>query len=83
MKTLNVDSFKDQFPEAVEAICKGYNVLFSVESEEEIVKLAHYVHYIYAEGGFVTRGWLSNSKKVVDSIGEHRTYQKKLNQNGE
>ncbi|XP_065094629.1 uncharacterized protein LOC135715158 [Ochlerotatus camptorhynchus] len=82
----NAERFRTLFPEAVEAICKGTYVddmLSSVESEAEAVKLAQNVRYIHAEGGFEIRGWLSNSKKVVDSMGEQRAPEKDLNKTGE
>ncbi|XP_058839467.1 uncharacterized protein LOC131694941 [Topomyia yanbarensis] len=86
VKNLNAGRFKNQFPEAVEAICNGTYVddmLYSVESEEEAVKLAQDVRFIHAEGGFEIRGWLSNSKKVIDVMGDHSSSQKDLNKPGE
>ncbi|XP_062535271.1 uncharacterized protein LOC134204461 [Armigeres subalbatus] len=86
VKNLNAARFKDQYPEAVAAICKGTYVddmLDSVESEAEAVKLVRDICYIHAEGGFEIRGWLSNSKKVLDSMGEQRTTQKYLNMDGD
>ncbi|XP_055527354.1 uncharacterized protein LOC129719975 [Wyeomyia smithii] len=55
-------------------------MLYSVESEEEATKLVNDVRSIYAEGGFEICGWLSNSQKVLASLGENRIGQKKLNQ---
>ncbi|XP_062713237.1 uncharacterized protein LOC134290188 [Aedes albopictus] len=86
VKNINAARFKDQYPEAVETICKGTYVddmLDSVESEAEAVKLLQDVRYIHAEGGFEIRGWLSNSQKVLDSMGEQITPQKDLNRDGD
>ncbi|XP_058839786.1 uncharacterized protein LOC131695341 [Topomyia yanbarensis] len=86
VKNLNAGRFKHQFPETVEAICKGTYVddmLCNVESEGEAVKLAQDVRSIHAEGGFEIRGWLSNSKKVVDAMGECIFFQKDLNKSSE
>ncbi|XP_053686561.1 uncharacterized protein LOC128736105 [Sabethes cyaneus] len=86
VKNLNAERFRTQFPEAVEAICKGTYVddmLYSVETEEEAVRLAQNVRFIYSEGGFEIRGWLSNSKKVVESMGEYGIAAKSLDQNAE
>ncbi|XP_058443868.1 uncharacterized protein LOC131425755 [Malaya genurostris] len=86
VKNLNAERFKDEYPEAVEAIGEGTYVddmLYSVETEDEAVKLAQDVRNIHAKGGFEIRGWLSNSKKVLDAMGEQRIEQKDLNKTGE
>ncbi|XP_058449230.1 uncharacterized protein LOC131429196 [Malaya genurostris] len=83
---LNAERFKTQFPEAVEAICKGTYVddmLYSAESEEEAVSLAQNVQFIHSEGGFEIRGWLSNSEMVVGTMGAQTSSQKDLNKSGE
>ncbi|XP_058827850.1 uncharacterized protein LOC131687775 [Topomyia yanbarensis] len=86
VKNLNAGRFKHQFPETVGAICKGTYVddmLCSVVSEGEAVKLAQNVRSTHAEGGFEIRVWLSNSKKVVDAMGERIFFQKDLNKSSE
>ena len=86
VKNINAERFRNQFPAAVEAICDGTYVddmLCSVETEEEAMKLAQDVRQIHAEEGFEIRGWLSNSKKVVESMGEQRLIQKDLYKDGE
>ncbi|XP_062716497.1 uncharacterized protein LOC109432742 [Aedes albopictus] len=86
VKNRNAERFRNRFPDAVEAICQGTYVddmLCSVETEAEAVKLAKDVHHIHAEGGFEIRGWLSNSEYVVESMGEQRIRSKDLNKVGE
>ncbi|KXJ79503.1 hypothetical protein RP20_CCG000608 [Aedes albopictus] len=86
VKNLNAERFRKQLPNAVDAICKGTYVddmLCSVKTEAEAVRLAQDVRQIHAEGGFEIRGWLSNSKEVVESMGEQRLNQKDLNKDGE
>lgn len=84
VKNVNAERFQKRFPEAVDAICKGTYVddmLYSVETEEEALKLAKDVQLIHAEGGFEIRGWLSNSGSVLKSMGAQITLQKDLDTN--
>ncbi|XP_065084915.1 uncharacterized protein LOC135707112 [Ochlerotatus camptorhynchus] len=82
----NAARFAVQFPEAVEIIKKGHYVddmLVSVDTEEEAIKLAKDIHYIHLQGGFTMRNWISNSPSVVQALGETGTAEKSLDVNNE
>ncbi|XP_055605041.1 uncharacterized protein LOC129753269 [Uranotaenia lowii] len=86
VKNLNAERFSSQHPEAVNAIIRDTYVddmLFSVESEEEAVKIAKEARIINSQGGFEIRGWLSNSEKVMKAMGESKEFQKDLNVSNE
>ncbi|XP_062556965.1 uncharacterized protein LOC134221800 [Armigeres subalbatus] len=81
VKNLNADRFKDKYPRAVESIKYEHYVddmLASVETEEEAVKLANEVRTIHSEGGFEIRNWLSNSKLVLANLHDNSTAEKNL-----
>ncbi|XP_062707951.1 uncharacterized protein LOC134288151 [Aedes albopictus] len=69
----NAAKFKSDFPEAVEVIEKGHYVddmLASVDTEADAVKLAQDIRHIHHEGGFIMRNWKSNSACVLQALGE-------------
>lgn len=73
VKNKNALEFSDRLPRAVKAIIERHYVddlLDSVETEEEAVKLCKEIRYIHSEGGFEIRNWVSNSKTVIESMGE-------------
>ncbi|XP_062706189.1 uncharacterized protein LOC134287695 [Aedes albopictus] len=81
VKNLNAERFRGDYPEAVEVIQKRHYVddmLVSVATEEEAIKLAQQVKKIHAEGGFEIRNWISNSKRVAEALEEKPTEQKNL-----
>ncbi|XP_062710719.1 uncharacterized protein LOC115269391 [Aedes albopictus] len=81
VKNINAKRFEADFPQAVEAIVKKHYVddmLASVETEEEAVKLAQDVKRIHAAGGFEMRNWLSNSLIVRESLQEDTSTEKYL-----
>lgn len=68
IKNRNADRFKERFPSAVAAIVQNTFVddwLQSVETEDEMIRLATEVRHIHSEGGFEMRHWLSNSERVL------------------
>ncbi|XP_055645563.1 uncharacterized protein LOC129782290 [Toxorhynchites rutilus septentrionalis] len=73
IKNQNAERFADQYPRAVDCIKYEHYVddmLASVETEEEALKLAKEVRFVHSQGGFEIRNWLSNSPKVTECIGE-------------
>ncbi|XP_058816368.1 uncharacterized protein LOC131679652 [Topomyia yanbarensis] len=71
VKNHNAQRFQDRFPRAAEAIVKEHYVddmLTSVETEEEAIKLAKEVQFVHAEAGFEIRNWLSNSNQVLREL---------------
>ncbi|XP_058826816.1 uncharacterized protein LOC131686839 [Topomyia yanbarensis] len=82
VKNHNAQQFENQFPRAVEAIVDEHYVddmLSSVESEEEAIKLAKDVHFIHAQAGFEIRHWLSNSQHVIEALNAGLDTEKSLN----
>ncbi|XP_065074988.1 uncharacterized protein LOC135698779 [Ochlerotatus camptorhynchus] len=81
VKNLNADRFVEQFPRAVECIKYEHYVddmLSSVETEEEAVRLANEVRFVHCQGGFEIRNWLSNSSKVTTSLQDGTTTEKNM-----
>ncbi|XP_062703946.1 uncharacterized protein LOC134286352 [Aedes albopictus] len=81
VKNLNAERFKGEYPEAVEVIQKRHYVddmLVSVATDEEAIELAQQVKKVHAEGGFEIRNWVSNSKRVADSLEKNYTEEKNL-----
>ncbi|XP_062557552.1 uncharacterized protein LOC134222417 [Armigeres subalbatus] len=77
----NAARFQSAFPEAVEVINKGHYVddmLASVDTVEDAVKLAKDVRYIHQQGGFTMRNWISNSTVVTQALGETEATEKRL-----
>ncbi|XP_049300576.1 uncharacterized protein LOC125774390 [Anopheles funestus] len=82
IKNLNARRFENQYPDATKVILEQHYVddmLISVESEEEAIKLAKEVKCVHSEGGFEIRNWLSNSKAVLDELNGDKTTEKSLN----
>ncbi|XP_055918535.1 uncharacterized protein LOC129950632 [Eupeodes corollae] len=73
VKNKNALEFAEQYPRAVDSILHSHYVddlLDSVDSEEEAIKLGKEVKYIHQNGGFEIRNWISNSPKVMEALGE-------------
>ncbi|XP_041785039.1 uncharacterized protein LOC121600475 [Anopheles merus] len=71
VKNLNAEKYRDEFPRAFECIVKEHYVddmLASVETEDEAIKLAKDVRHVHAKGGFEIRNWLSNSHLVMEQL---------------
>lgn len=82
VKNLNASKFKEQYPEAAHAIIKQHYVddmLVSIESEEAAIQLAKDVKFVHAQAGFEMRNWVSNSRKVMETMEEQQTEEKNLN----
>ena len=78
VKDLNAHEFTDKLPRAVYAIKENHYVddlLDSVDTEEETIKLALDIKFIHEQAGFEMRNWISNSSKVMKALGE-TIYQK-------
>ena len=70
---LNANEFKEKVPRTAYAIKENHYVddfLDSVETEEEAIKLAMDVKFIHKQAGFEMRGWISNSSRVLNALGE-------------
>ncbi|XP_038117193.1 uncharacterized protein LOC119769289 [Culex quinquefasciatus] len=73
VKNLNADQYAEEFPEAAAAIKERHYVddyYDSVDTVEEAIRRANEVKFIHSKGGFNIRNWVSNSKKVLDEMGE-------------
>ncbi|XP_058828596.1 uncharacterized protein LOC131688408 [Topomyia yanbarensis] len=82
VKNTNAKRFAEEFPVAVNAIVHDHYVddmLSSVETEREAIELAMNVREIHAQGGFVIRGWRSNSKNVQAALSEREVDEMNLN----
>ncbi|XP_058817676.1 uncharacterized protein LOC131680985 [Topomyia yanbarensis] len=80
VKNRNAERF-EEYPRAVECIKYEHYVddmLMSVETEEEAVKLASEIRSIHSQGGFEIRNWLSNSRSVIDNLHEVSTTEKNM-----
>ena len=53
-------------------------MLASVKTAEDAIRLANEVKYIHSQGGFEIRNWVSNSKTVLQSLGEEDVEKKNL-----
>ncbi|XP_053686085.1 uncharacterized protein LOC128735625 [Sabethes cyaneus] len=73
IKNKNAEEFRELYPRAVEGIIQNHYVddsLESYESVEEAIKVSQQMCSIHKHGGFELRNWLSNSSKVLSSLGE-------------
>ncbi|OXA41945.1 Gag-Pro-Pol polyprotein [Folsomia candida] len=72
-KNRNALEYRQQYPSACEAIVDKHYVddlLDSVTTVEEAVKLFHEVREVHSKGGFNLCNWLSNSREVMQEIPE-------------
>ncbi|XP_062557946.1 uncharacterized protein LOC134222813 [Armigeres subalbatus] len=68
---LNAARFAQDYPAAVEVIENRHYVddmLVSVDTEEEAIKLARDVKFVHSQGGFEIRNWTSNSRRVLECM---------------
>ncbi|XP_058816727.1 uncharacterized protein LOC131680008 [Topomyia yanbarensis] len=82
IKNQNARRYSSLYPEAVDAIVYRHYVddmLVSVESEQEAIKIAREVKYVHSQGGFEMRNWISNSKRVVEALEEQPKARMNLN----
>ncbi|XP_055634192.1 uncharacterized protein LOC129774475 [Toxorhynchites rutilus septentrionalis] len=78
VKNMNAMEFVVENPEAVAAIVEKHYVddyFDSVDTIEEAIQRAKQVRLIHAKGGFEIRNWVSNSEKVLSSLGESKEVQ--------
>lgn len=82
VKNLNANQYAGQYPRASEAIHRNHYVddmLVSVETEEEAIKLAQEVRFIHSQAGFEIRNWMSNSAEVLNALEQGEMNEKDLN----
>ncbi|XP_062711547.1 uncharacterized protein LOC134289570 [Aedes albopictus] len=82
----NATRFASEYPAAVDAIHHRHYVddmLTSVDTEEEAIKLANEVRYVHQQGGFHMRNWVSNSSTVLEAIGENSKHEKSMEMNAD
>ncbi|XP_062703842.1 uncharacterized protein LOC134286270 [Aedes albopictus] len=80
VKNKNALEWKTEHPEASAAVIENHYVddyLDSRDTEQDMANLASDVRKIQAEAGFELRNWRSNSKKVLQSLGEDAAIQMK------
>ncbi|XP_062714275.1 uncharacterized protein LOC134291033 [Aedes albopictus] len=73
VKNKNALEWKEEYPEASAAVIENHYVddyLDSRDTEQDLAILASDVRQIQAEAGFELRNWRSNSRKVLQSLGE-------------
>lgn len=73
LKKTAKDNEADFEPQVVETVERNFYVddcLKSVSEEDEAVKLAKQLRELLARGGFKLTKWLSNSRKVIESLPE-------------
>lgn len=79
---LNATRFAQKYSDATEVIEKQHYVddmLVSVDTEEEAIKLAEDVRFVHSQGGFEIRNWTSNSQRVLEALRGSNTEEKNLN----
>ncbi|XP_058456376.1 uncharacterized protein LOC131433795 [Malaya genurostris] len=82
VKNQNALEFSDRYPEAASAIIKGHYVddlLISVETPEEAIRIAQQIQLIHKQAGFEMHHWISNSSKVLSELQETNCTSKDLN----
>ncbi|XP_062538531.1 uncharacterized protein LOC134206817 [Armigeres subalbatus] len=68
---LNAARFAQDYPAAVDVIENRHYVddmLVSVDTEEEAIKLARDVKFVHSQGGFEIRNWTTNSRRVLECM---------------
>ncbi|XP_055633083.1 uncharacterized protein LOC129773496 [Toxorhynchites rutilus septentrionalis] len=73
IKNTNAKAFAERYPRAVGGIIKSHYVddyLSSFETIEDAKVVAEDVKMIHSKGGFMILNWASNSRDVLDYLGE-------------
>lgn len=81
VKNHHAKKYQETKPRAVTAIVKNHYVddwLDCFETESEACTIANEVKEIYSTGGFHIRNWISNSRKVLENLGEAGNLTKNL-----
>lgn len=76
VKNLNASEFRNQYPDAVDAIVRKHYVddyMDSAFTIDEAIKRAGEVAYIQSKAGFILRKWVSNSSEFTQHFGETQT----------
>ncbi|XP_055591249.1 uncharacterized protein LOC129743288 [Uranotaenia lowii] len=85
-KNVNVREHAGQYPQAAAAITDNHYVddmLLSVESEAEAIRVAEEVRFIHGRAGFEMRNWISNSPVVLAALNQPDCLEKSLNLDSE
>lgn len=72
VKNVNADEFRHEFPEAREAIRRRHYVddyVASFANAEEAARISAEVVEVHRRGGFILRGFVSNSSAVLRALG--------------
>jgi DNA segregation ATPase FtsK/SpoIIIE-like protein len=75
VKNVNADRFALTHPEAVQAIKENHYVddlMISFKSENEAIRVTKDVIYIHQQGGMEIRGFLSNSRRVMQEFNQEK-----------
>nr|XP_044248764.1 uncharacterized protein LOC123002519 [Drosophila takahashii] len=86
VKNRNASEFEKQYPRAVKCILENHYVddmLDSVDTEEEAINLARTVHHIHSQAGFHIRNWVSNSRTVLEALGQEKGAMVQLDENAD
>ncbi|XP_055633071.1 uncharacterized protein LOC129773484 [Toxorhynchites rutilus septentrionalis] len=76
VKNLNARELEHQYPKASKAIIEDHYMdyyLGRFDSVDEAVEVSTEVKTVHGRAGFQIRNWLSNSKEVVQRLGENMT----------
>ncbi|XP_058840292.1 uncharacterized protein LOC131695786 [Topomyia yanbarensis] len=79
VKNHNALQFSERFPDAADATVKGHYVddlLISVETQEDAIRLAKEVQFIHANAEFEIHQWISNFKQVLCALQNAPTAEK-------
>ena len=71
IKNRNADEFKNEYPEACQAIISKHymdDYLDSVDGIDEAIRRAQEVALVHSKGGFEIRNWMSNSPEVLRAL---------------
>ncbi|XP_059217620.1 uncharacterized protein LOC131994760 [Stomoxys calcitrans] len=71
VKNYNADKFLEEFPLAAKAIKQNHYVddlLCSIDTAEEAIKLVKDVCFVHRQAGFNIRNWVSNSREVRNAF---------------
>lgn len=80
IKNKNAAEFKEEYPDAAEAIEKNHymdDYLQSFESDEEAIKTASEVDLVHRKACFELRGWASNRPNVLQALTHDQDAQNK------
>lgn len=69
VKNRNAVDFQKEYPKAAEAKIKNHYIDCQ-HTVEEAIQLAKEVKHIHQQGGFKLQKFMSNSKKVIEALGE-------------